>query len=192
MSQFLEYAGLFIIIVWALYRGLSPFVSNALSMIIAVGVCILIPIIINEAAYILIAAFAPFGMVLPAIALQNMARKNGFQTKEFQTSELTVFLCIYFLFLCASLGVFTFDPYPIGYMPLYGNIITVILCLYTLWRGYYVLAAAIVLGQLSWALDYGSSNIFDHLTHALLVPVIVVTLLLRIKQRLRPKTAAAA
>lgn len=40
-------------------------------------------------------------------------------------------------------------------------------------RGHTVIAIAAILGQILWIADLGSSNFFDHVSHVLLIPVII-------------------
>ncbi len=179
MSQFFEYAGLLIISVWVFHASFMFFMPNIKALVFAIIISCLIPIISYDIGYVFIAVLAPFGVILPAMALQNMARGFGLNVKEFRTIELVIFVILYLVFLCASLGVFTFDPYRFGYIPLNSHIIAIIGVLYALCRQYYPLAVAILLGQVLWFFDIGSSNFFDHISHALLVPIILVCLFKR-------------
>jgi hypothetical protein len=178
MTQLYEYAGLFIVLFWVMYRTLFPFVSNKTALGVSAVVVCLLPLAASPLIFILVAMFAPFGAVLPALALQNIAIKSRLlPTTTFPPFEVVITLSIYVLFLCAALAVFEFDPYRYGYYPAFGSIMAFCLCGYALLRRYWFIASAVILGQAAWMLDIGSTNYFDHVTHVLLVPVIVVVLI---------------
>lgn len=178
MTQIYEYTGLYIILFWVFFRGLYPFVSLKGAVFTSASILGVLSIFGSSFMFLMIAIFAPLGALLPALALQNIARKfNLYKPVAYPVYELILVLIIYVAFLSASIGVFSFDPYRYGYNPTLGSIIAFVTCCYALWRGYIFIAGALILGQIAWALGVSSSNYFDHITHVMLVPVILTTLI---------------
>ena len=128
----------------------------------------------------MVALLAPFGVMLPALALRHMGAKLGLPVIPFATSELLVFLLVYVAFLASAMGVVPVDIYRIGYAPLPVAVMVLAVCLYGLLTGNWFLPLVAVLGQLLWVMGWGSSNWFDHVTHVLLVPVTAVVLVTRL------------
>lgn len=128
----------------------------------------------------LIALLAPFGVMLPALALRHAAVKLGVPATPFGTAELAVFLAAYLLFLSAAFGVIPLDLYRLGYAPLPVAVMALAVCAYGAATGNLFLPLVAVAGQALWAMGWGSSNWFDYVLHATLVPVVTVVLLLRL------------
>lgn len=186
MTQIYEYMGLFIVSFWVAFRVLYPFVSRELALYISGVIIVILYIFSFEIITILIAIFAPFGILLPTLALQDIARKcKVYDFGTYPVHELVLVLIIYVAFLSASIGVFHFDPYRFGYSPAIGSSIALTACGYALWRGYYVIAVALILGQIAWTFDLGSSNYFDHMTHVIIVPIIFIVLVKKVIQLFR-------
>lgn len=193
MTQVYEFTGLFIVLFWVIFRVLNPFVSREITLGVTVVLICVLSVFTSQFVFLWVAILAPFGAVLPAVALQNIIAKCKVYTPPvYPIHEMVLVLILYTAFLSASLGVFTFDPYRYGYSPIFGGITAFVTCGYALWRGYYFVAGAIVLGQIAWVFDVGSSNYFDHITHALLVPVISVTLVKRgLSLTIKPRKATS-
>jgi len=128
----------------------------------------------------MVALLAPFGVMLPALALRHMAAKLGLPVVPFSTLELLGFVLVYVVFLASAMGVVPVDIYRFGYAPLPVAAMVLAVCLYGLLTGNWFLPLVVVLGQLFWVLGWGSSNWFDHVTHVLLVPVAAVVLVTRL------------
>ncbi|MGM0742366.1 MAG: hypothetical protein ACQEVT_12415 [Pseudomonadota bacterium] len=128
----------------------------------------------------MVALLAPFGVMLPAIALRDMAAGAGLPVVPFATFELLVFLVLYLAFLTSAIGLVRLDAYRIGYAPLPVAVMVLAVCLYGFLTGNWFLPLVAVLGQGMWVSGWGSSNWFDHVTHVLLVPVALVVLILRL------------
>ena len=127
-----------------------------------------------------VALLAPFGVLLPALATRQMAIRLGVDFPTFTTAELLVFLAIYVWFLSTTFGITPGQPYRLGYAPLPVALMVLALCAYGALTGNWFIPLVAVLGQLGWVMGWGSSNWFDYVTHVLLVPVVVVTLILRL------------
>jgi hypothetical protein len=127
----------------------------------------------------LVALLAPFGVMLPALALRHMGGSLGLPVVPFGTLEIIVFLGLYLAFLAASMGVVPVDPYRLGYAPVPVGAMVLAVCLYGALSGNLFLPLVAVLGQVAWVMGWGSSNWFDDVLHAVMVPVAVVVLVQR-------------
>ncbi len=123
-----------------------------------------------------IALIGPVGVVLPLLALRHMAGQLGLEIRAFSTAELGIFLLAYGAFLAASLGYLPVDIYRLGYAPLPVGIMALALCAYGALTGNFFIPLVAVTGQGLWYLGWGSSNWFDHVLHAALVPIALLAL----------------
>lgn len=128
----------------------------------------------------LVALLDPVGVVLPLLALRQMAGWAGMDIRPFHGIELLLFLAAYLLFLIAATGKIRFDPYRLGYAPLPAGAVALALCAMGAVQGSLFLPLLALLAQTLWVLRLGSSNYFDHIVHAVLVPVVLIDLLGRI------------
>ena len=115
-----------------------------------------------------VALLAPFGVMLPALALRHMAMGAGMPMVPFGTSELVVFLLGYTAFLCAAFGLLPIDLYRMGYAPLPVAVMVLAVCAYGAATGNWFLPLIAVLGQAFWVMGWGSSNWFDYVLHVLM------------------------
>lgn len=127
-----------------------------------------------------IAIFAPFGVMLPALALHHIAISLGLDAPVFSSIEIAVFLLAYILFLVAAFGLLSVDLYRLGYSPRVVGVMTLAVCLYAVATGNWLLALVAVSGQAIWAAGWSSSNWFDTVLHVTLVPIAAITLLTRL------------
>ncbi|HAW47089.1 MAG TPA: hypothetical protein DCX34_07595, partial [Roseovarius sp.] len=70
--------------------------------------------------------------------------------------------------------------YRLGYAPRPVAAMVLIVCAYGLVAGSLFLPLVAVTGQALWVARLGSSNWFDHVLHAMLMPVAVVVLLMQV------------
>lgn len=127
-----------------------------------------------------VALLAPFGVMLPALALRHAAIRLGVPMEPFATWEIAVFLVAYTAFLASAFGVIPLELYRLGYAPLPVAAMVLAVCAYGFVTGNWFLPLVAVLGQAAWVLGWGSSNWFDYVLHVLMWPVAVVALLGRI------------
>ncbi len=127
-----------------------------------------------------IAVLAPFGVMLPALALASMAAGIGVEVVQFSAWELLAFLLLYTAFLTSAFGVIPVDIYRLGYAPLPVAGMVLAVCLYGLLTGNWFLSLVAVLGQVFWVMKWGSSNWFDYVLHVLLWPVALISLISRL------------
>lgn len=127
----------------------------------------------------LLAVFAPFGVMLPALALGRGLAMWGHAPMPWRSGDLIVVLVLYLAFLVASLDGVGINPYGWGYTPLGAAIAGVALAALALWRGRWCVAAAVPVAQGLWLAEIGPENFFDLVSHALLVPVVGIVLLRR-------------
>lgn len=128
----------------------------------------------------MVALLAPFGVMLPALALRHAGVKLGFEVPSFGTLELGVFLLAYIMFLMTAFDVVPVDLYRFGYAPMPVAMMVLAVCGYGLATGNWFLPLVAVLGQAFWVMGWGSSNWFDFVLHVLLVPVTAIALVLRL------------
>ncbi|GAW36270.1 hypothetical protein RA2_03340 [Roseovarius sp. A-2] len=128
----------------------------------------------------LMALMSPVGVMLPALALRQVAAAWGVPVEAFGTWELVVFLLAYLGFLVSAMGVVPVDVYRLGYAPVPVAMMVLAVCAYGLWSGTLFLPLVAVVGQAFWAAGRGSSNWFDYVLHAGLVAVAGVVLVLRV------------
>lgn len=128
----------------------------------------------------LLALFEPVGVVLPLLAARDVAQALGWEMRVFSTPELIAFLIAFLVFLAASTGRLGFDPYRLGYAPLPAGAIALLACIYGAAVGDLFVPLLAVTAQMFWLLRWGSSNYFDHILHALLVPIAVIALIARL------------
>ncbi|MDZ7711191.1 MAG: hypothetical protein U5K36_14905 [Roseovarius sp.] len=126
------------------------------------------------------ALLSPIGVMLPALALRHAATVWGVPVAPFGTVELLVFLAAYAVFLAAAMGLVPVDLYRLGYAPAPVAAMVLAVCAYGLWSGALFLPLVAVAGQALWVAGLGSSNWFDHILHAVLLPAVLVTLILRV------------
>lgn len=127
-----------------------------------------------------VALLAPFGIMLPALAVRHVALGLGVEIPGFSSFEIAVFLAAYIFFLLAAFGRVPVDLYRYGYFarPVAG--MTLLLCLYAFATGNWFLALVVVAGQGVWAAGWTSSNWFDTILHVTLVPIAAITLVMRL------------
>lgn len=127
-----------------------------------------------------IALLAPFGVMLPALALRHVAVRLGMPMPGFATYELVVFLVLYTGFLATAFGVIPVDAYRLGYAPLPVAVMVLVLCAYGFVTGNWFIPLVAVVGQAAWVMGWGSSNWFDHVLHVVMWPLAVVVLVTRL------------
>ena len=118
MTLIYEYAGAYIILLWTGYRSLTPFVSNRAALGCSIVLVVSMSLLLSELLFLLVAIFAPFGALLPLLAVQNFATHYAkFRAAKFLSGEMALILIAYIAFLSAALGVFSFDPYRYDFSP---------------------------------------------------------------------------
>lgn len=181
MSGILANVALAIVLAWIVFALagwiVAPWLAVALGVVLPVAVIGLARDTLVPGG--LVALLAPFGVMLPALALRHMGGSLGLPVVPFGTLEIVVFLGLYVAFLAASMGVFPVDPYRLGYAPVPVGVMVLAVCLYGAVTGNPFLPLVAVLGQVAWVMGWGSSNWFDYVLHVLMVPVAVVVLVQR-------------
>lgn len=181
MNALLSNAALAVMIGWVAFAlaglTLTPPLAAALGAVLGLGAVLLFHGSLALGA--LIALLAPFGVLLPALALRHAAAALGLPIQPFSTTELLVFLILYTAFLAAATGAIPVDLYRWGYAPIPVALMVLALCCYGALTGSLFVPLVAVLGQAVWALGWGSSNWFDEVSHAMLVPILVIVLITR-------------
>ena len=182
MTGLLTSAALAVLLGWTGFAlaGLLTDPPMAVLAGLVVGVVCVVMLRDTVALRGLVAVLAPFGVMLPALALRHMGMALGAPFAPFATAELVVFLLAYVGFLMAAFGVLPVDLYRFGYAPVPVGVMVLVLCAYGAVSGNLFLPLVAVLAQAAWVMGWGSSNWFDHVTHVLLVPVVIVVLVGRL------------
>lgn len=171
---------------WCVFMVAGLFLSPAASLVLGVmgAGCVGLSHVVQGPARLpadgLIALLAPFGVMLPALALRQVLVANGLGIPGFSSAEILVFLLAYAVFLMASFGVLPIDLYRFGYAVWPVACIALALCLYALVTGNWFLAVVTVAAQGVWVAGWASENWFDTMLHVALVPVALITLLIRL------------
>jgi hypothetical protein len=167
---------------WMAWYALSVGLAMPVSLIAAVGVAVLALRFARHTLVVrgVMAVFDPIGIVIPVLILWQVLGSLGLPLAPFAAIELILFVVVYAAFLATAFGVIPFDIYRFGYRPLPVAVLVLALCLYALMTGSWIVAVIAVAGQAMWVFKHGSSNYFDHILHATLVPVAVIALLARL------------
>ncbi len=178
----LTYASVAVLLGWVAYAlaGLVAPVNVALIAGALIGVLAVLVFRDTVAIRGFVAVLGPIGIVLPLLALRHAAAGMGVPVAPFGTMELLVFVVLYMGFIASSMGVIPVDLYRHGYAPIPVAVMVLALCAYGAMTGTLFIPLLAVLTQALWVMGWGSSNWFDHVTHALLVPIIFVVLILRL------------
>ncbi|WP_299848027.1 hypothetical protein [uncultured Roseovarius sp.] len=182
MIGVLTYASVAILLGWVVY-ALTGLFATAKVALIAGGVIGALSVILFRDTIVVrgfVAVLGPIGIMLPLLALRHAAAGAGVAIPSFGTVELLLFLLGYMVFLATAMGVIPVDLYRFGYAPVSVAIMVLALCGYGALTGNVFIPLVAVLGQALWVMGWGSSNWFDHVTHALLVPILFVVLTLRL------------
>lgn len=178
----LTYASVAVLLGWVVYALTGLFASAPVALIAGVAVGLLSVLVLRDTVAIrgFVAVLGPIGIILPVLALRHAAAGMGMPIAPFGTIELLVFVILYMAFIATSMGVIPVDLYRLGYGPIPVAMMVLALCAYGALTGNLFIPVVAVAGQALWVMGWGSSNWFDHVTHALLVPIIVVVLILRL------------
>ena len=182
MISALTYASVAILLGWVAYATTGLVISSTIALIIGAAVGGLAVLVFRDTIVVrgVIAVLGPIGIVLPLLALRHVAAGLGVTVAPFGTLELLVFVLVYMGFIATSMGVIPLDIYRLGYAPLPVGVMVLAMCLYGALTGSLFFPILAVLGQALWVMGWGSSNWFDHVTHALLVPIVFIVLFLRL------------
>lgn len=167
------------VVSWVLYIVFGLFLPGffAISLALVYGAVLVWFLRNNIAVSGSIAVLAPFGVLLPALALRHMVVGLGWNVPGFSGLEIGVFLVFYTAFLSSAFGRIPVNIYRLGYAPWPVAAMALFLCIYALLTDNWFLALVVVFSQVVWIIRLGSSNWFDHVTHVLLWPVALISLI---------------
>jgi hypothetical protein len=167
-----------VILGWVGFALTGLIMPMPLAILAGIGVGVLSVTLLRQTVVItgFIALMGPVGVALPALALRHVASHLGLEIQAFSSAELVVFLLAYAAFLAASLGYLPVDIYRLGYAPLPVGIMALMLCAYGALTGNFFIPLVAVAGQGLWLKGWGSSNWFDHVLHAALMPIALLVL----------------
>lgn len=171
-----------ILLAWTLFALLNGFLGAGAPIGLGALAGLLMAILMKDTVAVsgAIALLAPFGVMVPALAMRHMANAMGADIPGFSLAELAVFTLLYTGFLATAFGVIPVDLYRFGYAPVPVGLMVLALCGYAFLTGNWFLAGIMVLAQLAWMMGWGSSNWLDHVLHVLMWPVALVTLFTRL------------
>jgi len=145
----------------------------ALGVGLVVAICSLV---LPSIMPLMVAILAPFSFLLPALALRDVFGRTWIELAPFQVTDVILALIVSALFIAASIGMFPVDPYRTGYGPLVPAAVSLVGILWALWRQHFFILVALLAAQITWSFGFLSSNFFDLIFHALLVPICVIWL----------------
>ena len=182
MNLAYEFVGLFVFFWWAVASLAALLVRPRSAQSLGFLGAAILTLILGQTTFAMftVASMAPFGAIFPALLYRNLRRRRGSDVRDFSTKEMAILFIFYTVFIFASAGRLDLDPYSLGYAPISGGLIALGVMAYFLVTRRYLLAGAALIGQLAWTFDVGSTNIFDHLGHGLLMPILFVMLVRRI------------
>lgn len=168
-----------IVLCWVVFALSGLLMADVWAAALAVAVGVLSVTLFRDtvAVNVMVALLAPFGVMLPVLALRHVGMRFGLEFPVFGTIELAVFLVVYVVFLMAAFDVLPVDLYRYGYAPVPVAAMVLAVCAYGFVTGNWVLPLVAVLGQAFWVMCWGSSNWFDYVLHVVLVPVVAVVLI---------------
>lgn len=178
----LTYASVAVLLGWVVYALTGLFASVPVALVAGALVGALTVLVFRDTIAIrgFVAVLGPIGIMLPLLALRHVAAGMGVPVAPFGTVELLIFVTLYMGFIASSMGVIPVDLYRYGYAPVPVAVMVLALCAYGALTGSLFIPVLAVAAQALWVAGWGSSNWFDHVTHALLVPIIFVVLILRL------------
>jgi hypothetical protein len=135
-----------------------------------------------------IATFEPFGVMLPALCLiSSLRRRNLIRFATITAWEKLGWAAVTALVIAGTGGEFDYNLYSLFYTGWEPFAAASLIALWAWWRRQDHVLAAVFIGQVFWLMDIGSSNLYDHLTHALLVPGLTVSALLQLFRERRQR-----
>ncbi len=162
-----------IVLGWVMFALADLILPAWVALVAAIAVGMLSVSVLRRTVAIggVVALLAPFGVMLPALALRDVAVTFGAPIPGFSMLEIAVFLMLYTGFLASVFGKVPLELYRYGYAPKPVGLMVLALCAYSFATGNWFLAVVTVTAQSFWTLRLGSSNWFDHMLHVLLWPV---------------------
>lgn len=181
MNELYTSVTLGILIGWVAFKILSFILPNKTALIFGMFIGLMSATLARETQSILYftAILSPIAITIPLLALRSLLQTFSISCPQFSKWEMAGILAIYIAYLAASLGVLIFDPYRLGYSFVWAGTLAIMLIGYGAVRRNPFFPIAAISGQILWVSDIGSSNYFDHIGHALLVPIILVALIRR-------------
>ncbi|SEO69229.1 hypothetical protein SAMN04490248_109108 [Salinihabitans flavidus] len=125
-----------------------------------------------------IATFEPFGVMLPALCASALAAGAGWiAPPAVSRAEKLIWAALMLVVLLGAGGALPLHPYTWFYAGWESVLLVLCVAVWAFWRRQTLVLGAVALGQLMWLADVGSSNLYDHLAHTLLVPALAVSAL---------------
>lgn len=160
-----------------LSRTMTP--RNAAVLAVVIGFAISLVPRHSDFNLLMVSLLSPLPVLIPVYALGLLAGPFGFRPGWWPRADLAVALVALLTLILSAIGHIGFDIYRYGYEAWPVAIIAAGMAALALWRNHMLLLVGIVLGQILWMLEIGSTNFFDHVSHILLIPLLGLYILKR-------------
>ena len=121
---------------------------------------------------LVVATLAPFGVILPALCLHSSFAPAG--REAVPRGDLLVLSAMMLVVAFGAAGVLPLAPYGWFYAGVGPALLAFGLGVWALWRRQIEVLGAVALAQVLWLLDVGSSNLYAHLSHLVLIPALAL------------------
>ena len=187
MNFFLEQLSVCILLAWVGFRITRIFQGPEIALAVGAVIGVFSTLFFRETLPVanFTALFSPIAVTLPLAAVRNVGFHFGKQSKPFSKWELGGFLATYCILVASTGGFIEYDIYRHGYAASGMTAVSLALVLYAILRGHLFFGFSVLLAQILWQLDFGSSNFFDHLGHFLWIPILLTSLLRPTKNKPR-------
>ena len=182
MTHLVETLAGVIVAGWVLQSVLSWFLPRRVAVGLAFAGTVGWAVVPNAGWGIWMALMVPFGAMLPVLCLASIGRAMGRWTlRHVHRLDALLVLIGMLIVLGGAAGLLPFSPYAWFYAGLGPFILAVALSLWATWRGYAAILFGVVLGQVFWLADIGSSNFYAHISHFFLLFPVIFALISRPK-----------
>ncbi len=167
-----------VLVFWIGFRLTAPFTTQAVSLAVSLGlvvICVMVPVV----SHLMVAVLAPIGFLLPALAIRDVLGRTALKVAPFSVVDVVLIMCAMTWYIAASIGVFAFDPYRLGYTAVAPGVLAACCLVWALLRGHFIVAIAVIASQAAWGFGWSGPNFFDNLLHALIVPICFVWIVKR-------------
>lgn len=121
----------------------------------------------------LTAVLDPIPVMLILAIVVSLARPFGVALAPRAPWEYGLWLVVLLGLYATSFGVIHLDPYRFGYTPVGGGGVALALIIWAGFRRDVLVGCGALIGQALWTFGIGSSNLIDHVSHVLFLPVLI-------------------
>lgn len=180
MTHIIETCAAAIMAGWLLHRfiaiGLPRSAPKHWSLLGGYGAAAVAAYIAGVGFGVWVSVMAPVGAMVPLLCLASSARVMGWWSPPtLPRVDALVLALLVLVVLVGAAGIGPLNAYAWFYAGIGPAALAAGLALWALWRGQVVILAGLVLGQVLWLTDIGSSNLYDQFSHFFLLPALVLT-----------------